>query len=165
MRGIECAFWGTLGGDPELKTAKSGNAFAVMNIAVAVGRDDAGKDISQWVRVACFGQVAEDIAARTAKSDRVYVEGSLTLNTWQTSAGETKSGLNVAAWKVEKVPAIGKSRQFREKGHEPAASSFKDGTARQLIGTAFTSEPHKREKPTIQGLNEDLFEFDDRIPF
>jgi hypothetical protein len=44
MRGIETAFWGTLGGDPELKTAKSGNAFAVMNVAVTVGRDDTGKD-------------------------------------------------------------------------------------------------------------------------
>ena len=41
---IEIAFWGTLGGDPELKTAKSGNAFAVMNVAVTVGKDDTGKD-------------------------------------------------------------------------------------------------------------------------
>jgi single-strand DNA-binding protein len=162
MRGLECAFWGTLGGDPELKTAKSGNAFAVMNVAVTVGKDDAGKDISQWVRVAVFGQTAEEIAARAAKSDRVYVEGSLTLNIWTTAAGEQRSGLNVAAWKVEKVPAIGKNRQFREKGHEPPLSSFKNATAHALAGAPFKTEPHRREKPRIPGLNDD---FRDELPF
>jgi single-strand DNA-binding protein len=130
MRGIESAFWGTLGADPELKTSKSGNPFANFNVAVTVGHTDDGKDVTAWVRVACFGRIAEEIAARTAKGDRVYIEGSLTLNTWTTAAGEQRSGLNVSAWKVEKVAAIGKNRQFREKGHEVAASNFERKNAR-----------------------------------
>jgi single stranded DNA-binding protein len=110
MRGIETAFWGVLGKDPELKTSKTGNAFATMNVAVTVGKADDGKDVSQWVRVACFGEAAEKTAAKARKGDRVYVEGSLPLNTWETAAGETKTGLNVAAWKCEKVPGIGRNR-------------------------------------------------------
>jgi single-stranded DNA-binding protein len=47
-------------------------------------------------------------SAKAKKGDRVYIEASLTLNTWETAAGETKTGLNVAAWKCEKVPGIGK---------------------------------------------------------
>ena len=53
MRGLETAFWGTLGKDPELKTSKTGTRFAAMNIVVTVGQADDGKDVSQWLRVAC----------------------------------------------------------------------------------------------------------------
>ena len=52
------------------------------------------------------------------------------MNAWTTAAGEQRSGLNVSAWKVEKVAAIGKNRQFREKGHEVAASNFERKNAR-----------------------------------
>ena len=111
MRGIETAFWGVLGKDPELRTSKSGKPFATMNVVVTVGTADNGKDVGQWLRVACFGEAAEKIAARAEKGDRVYVEGTLTLNTWADKAtGEAKTGLNVAAWKCERMSAIGRSR-------------------------------------------------------
>jgi hypothetical protein len=63
MRGIETAFWGVLGKDPEPKTSKTGKAFATMSVAVTAGQADDGTDVSQWLR-----------------------EGSLTLNTWETAA-------------------------------------------------------------------------------
>jgi Single-strand binding protein family len=53
-RGIETAFWGTLGIDPELKTSKAGTAYTGMNVVVTVGATDEGKDVSQWLRVTCF---------------------------------------------------------------------------------------------------------------
>jgi len=115
-RGIETAFWGTLGKDPELKTSKTGNPFATMNVAVTVGHADDGKDATQWVRLTCFGDNAKNIVSRAKKGDRVYCEGSLTLNTWESSDGETRFGLNVAAWKVERVASIGKHRQPQENG-------------------------------------------------
>ena len=46
------------------------------SIVVTVGQADDGKDVSQWLRVACFGEVAEKIAAHAKKCDRVYVEGA-----------------------------------------------------------------------------------------
>ena len=129
MRGIETAFWGTLGRDPELKTSRAGNAYASLNVAVTVGKDDtSGKDVTQWVRVTAFGETAERIAAQAEKGARVYVEGSLTLNHWQAADGEKRTDLQVAGFKVEKVGAIGKNRPKREDGEarEPARQSYSD---------------------------------------
>jgi single-strand DNA-binding protein len=110
-RGIESAFWGVLGKDPELKTSKTGNPFTTMNAVVTVGTSDDGKDVSQWIRVACFGDTAKNIASRAKKGDRVYVEGALTMTQWNDAQGELRHGLNVAAWKVERVASIGKNRE------------------------------------------------------
>jgi hypothetical protein len=38
MRGIESAFWGVLGKDPELRTSKTGTPFATMNVQGATAR-------------------------------------------------------------------------------------------------------------------------------
>lgn len=125
-RGLECAFWGTLGRDPELRTSKAGNPFASLNVAVTVGKDDAGKDVTQWVRVTAFGDSAERIAAQAEKGARVYVEGSLTLNHWKAADGEKRTDLQVAAFKVEKVGAIGKNRPRRDNGagQEPGRQPY-----------------------------------------
>jgi single-strand DNA-binding protein len=168
MRGIETAFWGVLAKDPELRTSKSGKPFATMNVAVTIGSSDDGKDVTQWVRVACFGETAEKIAAAAKKSDRIYVEGSLTLNTYNTADGETRTGLNVAAFRCEKVPGIGRSRQRCEPAHEVSrqddhagpASYLRQGT--QISASTYAGPEYRRERPKIQGLNDD---FDDRLPF
>ena len=110
-RGIECAFWATLGKDPSLRTSKTGNPFATMNVVITVGTADDGKDVSQWLRVACFGDTAKNITSRAKKGDRVYVEGTLTMNQWNDAQGEVRHGLNVAARKVERVASIGKNRE------------------------------------------------------
>jgi single-stranded DNA-binding protein len=116
-----------------------------MNVVVTIGQNDDGKDVSQWLRVACFRDAAEKIAVKAKKGDRLYVEGQLTLNTWADKAtGETKTGLNVASWKCEKVAAIGKSR------------------ARQDHGNCLTYTP--REKPYVQG-RDGLDHFNDELGF
>ncbi len=148
MRGIECAFLGVLEKDPELKTSKTGKAFATMNVVVTVGEADNGKDVNQWLRVACFGETAEKLAGRAKKGDRVYCEGTLTLNTWaDKSTGEAKTGLNVAAWKCEKVPSIGKNRTRQDHG---LTHTQPNG---QIYG--------QRGKPGSQGLDD----FNDELSF
>lgn len=116
-------------------------------------------------KIACFGEVAEKIAAQAKKGDRVYVEGSLTLNSWTTANGDTRHGLNLAAWKVEKLAAIGKARQFREKGHEPAPTAFKREV--EYYGAnpdrPASIETYRRERPKIQ--DRDDFGCGDEIPF
>jgi len=117
-RGIETAFWGTLGKNPELKTSKTGNPFTTMNVVVTVGTSDHGKDVGQWLRVACFGDTAKNIASRAKKGDRVYVEGTLTMTQWNDAHGEAKHGLNVAAWKVERAALIGKNRESKRGAYQ-----------------------------------------------
>ena len=57
--------------------------------------------------------------AKTYRSGFVSraVEGSLTMNQWNDTHGEVKHGLNVAAWKVERVASIGKNRQRQDHGN------------------------------------------------
>ncbi|MGO9462120.1 MAG: single-stranded DNA-binding protein [Rhodomicrobium sp.] len=95
MKGIECAFTGVLSKDPDLRTSKaSGKPFANLNAGVTIGQTDDGKDQMQWVRVVCFGEVAEKVAASAKKGSSVYVEGSLTLSEWNDkSSGEPKHGI------------------------------------------------------------------------
>jgi single-strand DNA-binding protein len=131
-RGLETAFWGVLGKDPELKTSKAGTPYAGMNVVVTVGKADDGKDISQWLRVTCFGDTAKAITAKARKGDRIYCEGTLTMSQWNDAQGEVRHGLNVAAWKVERVASIGKSRERKQGDYQAgddASSSKGNGRA------------------------------------
>jgi len=181
MKGIEAATAGTICGEIELKTSKAGNAYLNLSLAVTMGNDEDGKPVTQWIRVACFGDTAKAIASRAKKGDRVYVEGSLTMTQWNDAYGEVKHGLNVAAWKAELIgaSAIGKNRE-REKRQVETEQRLSRNVEnygfnpnkqqpRQVISSAFKAkepefEPHRREKPKIPGLN-DEFEFNDQVPW
>jgi single-strand DNA-binding protein len=104
MNTIECAFAGRVGTEPELKTSAAGKPW--LRFSVAAGQDDS----VQWVQVACFGDRAQALAESLHKGDRAYVEGNLRLSEWTSLAGEKRVGLSVAAWKVEKLGQIGRSR-------------------------------------------------------
>lgn len=110
MKGIEAAFQGALGKDPELKTSKSGTPYAGLSVVVTVGKDDDGKDVGQWIRVTCFKETAQHIAAAAKKGSRLYCEGSLSLDTWTAGNGEQRTGLSCAAWKVVILGEIGEKR-------------------------------------------------------
>jgi single-stranded DNA-binding protein len=104
---IECAFFGFLAADAEQRTSQAGKAWVRMR--VGVGKDDA----VQWVSVAVFGKAAEG-AAGLKKADRVYVEGSIKLDTWRGNDGVDRHGLNVAAFKCEHTHRIGRNKRRRK---------------------------------------------------
>jgi single-strand DNA-binding protein len=100
---IECALFGFLAADAEPRTSQAGKSWVRMR--VGVGKDDA----IQWVSVAVFGKAAEK-AATLKKSDRVYVEGTIKLDTWKGNDGTERHGLSVAAFKCERTHNIGRNR-------------------------------------------------------
>ena len=106
MNGIESAFCATVGTEPELKTSQAGKPWASFNVCVGNG------DEAQWVRLAVFGVRAEELSEHLHKGDRIYVEGRLTLRTWDKD-GEKQAGLNVAASKVEKLGQIGRNKPVK----------------------------------------------------
>jgi single-stranded DNA-binding protein len=113
MRGIESAFFGVVGSDTiELKTSRSGAPWAAFSVGVALGSDENGKDVLQWVRVTVFGETAERVVATFRKGDRCYQEGALKLDHWQSKTGEAKHGLSLTAFKCERVgvSALGRNR-------------------------------------------------------
>jgi single stranded DNA-binding protein len=109
---LETAFTGTLGRDPELKTSASGKVYC--NVPVAVGNGDQ----TVWIRVACFGEIAQDFAARAHKGDHVAVEGKLTLNTYTARDGTRQAGFNVAASYV-RICEIGQRRARKTTRRKP----------------------------------------------
>jgi single-stranded DNA-binding protein len=142
-----------------------------MNVLVTIGQSDDNKDVSQWIRIAAFGEAAEKIAAVAKKGDRIYCEGQLTLNTWADKAtGEIKTGLNVAAWKSKKVPSIGRNRQRREPEYEVSRQDDHAGPAAYVRGEEQTSAStyarpaYQRERPKVQGLNDDRDYWHDNLP-
>ncbi|MGA7326885.1 MAG: single-stranded DNA-binding protein [Rhodomicrobium sp.] len=156
MRGIEAAFWGTLLQDVELKKSANGKSYCNFGCAVVTGKADNGKEISQYIRVACFGDAAEALTARAKKGDRVYVEGSLTMSQWNAADGEVKHGLNVAAFRCERIGNIGRNREIKEHSEAPGTNINRPSSS-YCAGPA---EPRKRS-------NADGYDWDrgDQLPF
>jgi single-stranded DNA-binding protein len=111
VRRRECAFAGRIGLQPVLKESKAGKSW--LSFFVAVGEGD---DV-QWVQVAAFGAEAEELAGCLAKSDRIYVEGKLRLNTWTGTDGTPKAGLSVAASLVQPMGQIGEAATQEKRPH------------------------------------------------
>jgi single-strand DNA-binding protein len=112
MFGIEAAFSGRLGRDPELRMVKSGT-MAMVTLAVAV--DEAppkdGHDAkSTWINCKLFGDKATTAAEALAKGDRVYLEGKLSLDNWTGKDGRPRTGLSVVANVAQPLGKIGNRR-------------------------------------------------------
>jgi single-strand DNA-binding protein len=132
---IDCAFYGFLAADAETKVSKAGKTWA--RLRVGVGKDD---DL-QWVSVAVFGQVAE-LAAKLKKGDRVYVEGSIKIDTWTGNDGTERHGLSVASFKCERTHAIGRNREHNGRSISVAGGDGLDrGRERATAGSDFDNDP------------------------
>jgi single-strand DNA-binding protein len=132
---IDCAFCGFLAADAETKVSKAGKPWTRMR--VGVGKDD---DL-QWVFVAAFGKAAET-AAELHKGDRVYVEGTIKLNTWTGNDGTERHGLSVASFKIDRTHNIGRNRPERN-DRIGVAGGTASGQAQALAtaGSDFHDDP------------------------
>jgi single-strand DNA-binding protein len=113
MNGITSCCTGRLGSEAELKYSANGAPFLTFNLAV----DDAKKAEdapTEWLRVVCFGEMAEDLAPRLIKGARVYAEGRVRLESWTTREQEQRSTLKLMAWVVQ--PMGVESRRPRQAG-------------------------------------------------
>jgi single-stranded DNA-binding protein len=113
MSKIEAAVMGTVCGVPKLKTSAKGAPWLSFSMRCGDGTD------ASFAQVAVFENVAE-FAGRLEKGMTIYVEGALTLSTWQTAQGEHKAGLNIAARYV-RLPEIGRNRPPRQKTERPTS--------------------------------------------
>jgi single stranded DNA-binding protein len=108
VNGIRVAFEAKVSFDPELRYTQAGKA--VLNVSVGVTDGRGGMD---WVRVTLWEELAEQMSEQLGRGDQVYVEGKLTLGQWTGQDGQPRSGLNVSAWKLELLGAIGRPEPTR----------------------------------------------------
>jgi single-strand DNA-binding protein len=142
MNTIECAFTARVASVTPLKTSAAGKPRAAFK--AAVGQDDA----VQWVRVALFGEIAQQLMPTLQKGDKVYVEGTLRLDRWKNDAGEERSGLSVAAWKCERLAQIGHNKPPR-----PRADHLAPGDDQHRGRDGFSLQ---RESDAGADLNQDI---------
>jgi single-stranded DNA-binding protein len=107
---IDCAFYGFCASDADSRVSQAGKNW--VRLRVGTGRDE---DVV-WLSVAVFGKAAET-AAGLRKGDKIYVEGTLRLDSWKGNDGQERHGLSVASFKCERTHQIGRNRPRRE--HEP----------------------------------------------
>ncbi len=160
MRGIECAAWGVLTQELELKTSANGKKYCNFGCAVVTSRTDAGKDVTTYVRVSCFEASAQLLAATAKKGDKVYFEGTLTPTTWNAPDGEIRHGLSVSAFVCQRAANIGRHRPKRERFEQPAPASLPgmNGERPSASYCAGPSAPHQYP----DGFDE---RSGDRLPF
>jgi single-strand DNA-binding protein len=102
---------GTVGGPPELRFTPSG--AAVCNFSMAVNHRRFDRQANQWVedgtdwhRVTCWRQMAENVAESFNKGDRVIVWGR-----FKSRQFETREGQRITVWEVT-ADEIGHSCKF-----------------------------------------------------
>jgi single-strand DNA-binding protein len=83
---------GNLGREPEIKYLPDGTV--VVNFSLATSEKRAGKEYTEWHRVAAFGKIAEVCSQHITKGTRVFVEGRIHYETWEKD-GEKRSATKI----------------------------------------------------------------------
>jgi len=114
MNGISAALTGRIGKDPELKYTMSGKQMLTFTVAVdeSSRQTEARPDPPEttWLKVTAWEETAARLEdeGKLKKGALVYVEGRLKLSKWLTAQGEQRSGLELSAWTVQVMGAIGR---------------------------------------------------------
>ena len=106
---------GNLTKDPELRSTQSG--VSVCSFTVAVNRRKRGQNGEElptmYYRVTAWRQLAENCEKYLKKGSKVYVDGDLSVNTYQGNDGQTRFSLEIDVKEIEFLSG-GQSNQSSE---------------------------------------------------
>ena len=102
-----CILTGNLGADPEIFYGSGGDPVATFNLAF---RSSIKK--SNWIKVTCFGRLADVASRYLHKGARIAIVGTLDQNKWETDEGVQRSSLQLIANSIEFIKTDG--RGFEE---------------------------------------------------
>ena len=84
---------GNLGRDPEVKYLEGGTAVANFSMAVTEswkGKDGEKQERTEWIKVVCFGRLAEICGEYLYKGSQIYLEGRIQTREWEDKEGVKK---------------------------------------------------------------------------
>ena len=124
---------GNVGMAPELNITPGGSKVCQFSLAVDGGKDQhTGEKQTTWVRVACFKEVGEQVAAQVVKGDRLWCRGNIKLDEFTRKDGTAGASIRMAAFEVTKVlrgkdehVELGTSDDHGEAVAEPATAGSK----------------------------------------
>ena len=102
-----CLLTGNLGADPEVFYSSEGSPVASFNLAFRSTKKKTG-----WIRVVCFGRLAEVTEKYLHKGARIAVIGTVDQQKWETDEGVTRSSYQLISNSIEFVRTDG--RGFEE---------------------------------------------------
>jgi len=102
---------GNLGQDPEIFFTSEGNSIAKFSIAFK-----SAKKKTSWIKVACFGRLAELAEKHLHQGARVGVVGVLDEQRWETDQGVKKSSWQINCNSLEFIKTDG--RGFEDNGND-----------------------------------------------
>ncbi len=88
---------GRLGRDPDMSYTNSGKAVTRFSMAVDQGKD---KD-TMWLNVVCWDQLAERINELVKKGMEVFVQGRLTMRSYDDKNGVKRTAIDIVASSVQ----------------------------------------------------------------
>jgi single-strand DNA-binding protein len=91
---------GNLGQDPELRSTASQRSVVSVSLATTDSykdKDGEFKEITDWHKIAFWGQLAEIVSKYLKKGSKVYVEGKLKTRSYEDSNGVTRYVTEVVA--------------------------------------------------------------------
>lgn len=88
---------GNAGQDAELRQTQSGKEVASFSVAHTTKKGE--QEYTTWVRVNAWESRAR-YAQMIKKGDHVFVEGPLSIRTWEDQNGETKTSVEVTAFEL-----------------------------------------------------------------
>ena len=94
---------GNLGADPELKYTSEGKPRLEMRVATNERRRNAGgewEDKTTWYRVKLFGERSVKLAEWLRKGRKIYAEGRLEVDLYDSREGEKRVSLDVIASEI-----------------------------------------------------------------
>jgi single-strand DNA-binding protein len=109
---IECAFFGSLVRDAEVKMSSRGKTYLRTNIRVENGQN------ALFISSRIFDSDAIASADKLVKGARVYIEGKLSLDEWTAQDGTKKSGLSVMSFHC-RLSQIGRHKPPKSKQDFP----------------------------------------------
>ena len=115
MTGLHCAFQGRVGSVDAVRFTQQGKAVLGFSVVVEVNRPGGDGAEATWLRCTAWEDRAQQLEGTLHKGSEVYVEGKLTLRTWQGQDGQQRSGLQCSAWTVQVLGNIGKKAPTAER--------------------------------------------------
>ena len=94
---------GNLGADPEVFYSSEGSPVANFNLAFRSSKKKTG-----WIKVVCFGRLAEVSEKYLHKGARIGIIGTLDQQKWENEEGVTRSSFQLIANSLEFIKTDGR---------------------------------------------------------
>jgi single-strand DNA-binding protein len=93
---------GNLGSDPETSNPNESTLckFSVATSETWKDRNGEKQESTEWHRIECWGKLAEICSQYLSKGSKVWIEGKIKTDKWETESGETRYSTKIVAKEV-----------------------------------------------------------------